>query len=146
MQKVSKNIQDTKKIAKEFLTNLKLGKEKATVVGLYGNLGTGKTTFVQFLARELGVKRKVNSPTYVIIKNYELKITNFKKLFHIDAYRLKNEKELVHLGWDEIISKKEHLVFIEWPENIIKALPKKHHKIKISHTKEGHRKFQIKNI
>ena len=80
----------------------------------------------------------------------------FSYLIHIDAYRLKNEKELLHLGWEEIISNPEHLVFIEWPENIIKAMPKQHHKISISHlshrsaakgdTKEGYRKFQIKKI
>jgi tRNA A37 threonylcarbamoyladenosine biosynthesis protein TsaE len=64
----------------------------------------------------------------------------------LDAYRLKNERELLHLGWEEIIGNKEHLVFVEWPENVIKALPKKHHKIKISHTKEGNRRLEIKNI
>ena len=69
----------------------------------------------------------------------------FKYLFHLDAYRLKNEKELLHLGWEEIIGDNENLIFIEWPENIIKAMPKKHHRIHISHTKEGHRKFEIKS-
>ena len=168
MQKISKNIKDTKEIAKEFLAGLDQNKKKATVVGLYGELGTGKTAFSQAVAKLLGVKRKVNSPTFVIMKKYELpkqefcknfladkknpvpagenfyKTPAFKNLIHIDAYRLKNEKELLHLGWEEIISNPEHLVFIEWPENIIKAMPKKHHQIHISHTKEGHRKFKIK--
>lgn len=141
---ISKNTKETEKIAKEFLFKLKPAKNSATVVGLYGELGTGKTTFTQAIAKEFKIKRKVNSPTYVIIKNYKLRIKNFKRLFHIDAYRLKNEKELLHLGWNEIVSNKEHLVLIEWPENIIKALPKKHHQIHISHTKKGHRKFKIK--
>ncbi len=152
MIKISKNTEDTKKIAKDFLAELYPRSDKATVVGLYGELGVGKTTFTQAIAKELKIKRKVNSPTYVIIKNYELKINNFKKLFHIDAYRLKNEKELIHLGWNEIISNKEHLIFIEWPENVIKALPKKHHQIHISHLstgqagiKRGYRNFKIKN-
>ena len=150
MNKVSKNIKETNEIAKEFLNKLKPVKSGATVVGLYGDLGAGKTTLTQAIGRLLKIKRKLNSPTYVIIKNYELQTTNYKKLFHIDAYRLKNEKELQQLGWDEIISNKEHLVFIEWPENIIKIMPKKHHEIHISHlsvqagTKEGHRNFKIK--
>jgi len=176
---ISRSSKETEKIAKEFLTKLKPNRIGATVVGLFGELGTGKTTFTQVVAKLLGVKRKVNSPTYVIIKKYFLPLPRgsaqrargssphlnpplrrggqkFKFLFHIDAYRLKNEKELLSLGWDEIIGNKEHLVFIEWPENIKKAMPKKHHQIHISHlprrgdvkagTKEGHRKFKIKNI
>ena len=141
---ISKNIKNTNKIAQKFLESLKFDKTMATVVGLYGDLGVGKTAFTQAIAKILNVKKKVNSPTFVIIKRYQLKNDKYKNLFHLDAYRLKNEKELLHLGWEEIISNKEHLVFIEWPENIIKAMPKKHHKIYISHTKEGHRKFEIK--
>ena len=120
-------------------------KNLATVVCLHGDLGTGKTTFSQFVAKNLGVKRKVNSPTFVIMKRYNLKHKNFRNLFHLDAYRLKNHKELLVLGWEEIISKPENLILIEWPENVIKAIPKKHHKIHISHTKEGHRNFKIKS-
>lgn len=172
MDIISKNTEETNKIARDFLKQIKDSngkiKEKATVVGLYGDLGAGKTTFMQFLAKHLGVKKKINSPTFVIMKKYSLSKQAshknflasktkpvlagenfyakpaFKYLFHMDAYRLKNEKELAHLGWDEIISKKEHLIFVEWPEKIIKAIPKDHKKIQISHTKEGHRKFKIK--
>ena len=169
MQKISKNIKETEKIAERFLSKLKLS-NKATVVGLYGDLGAGKTAFVQAVGRILGIKRKVNSPTYVIMKNYEisqkkaskdfrsralasscpqenfLALSFYNKLIHIDTYRLKNEKELLHLGWEEIIESPENLIFIEWPERVIKAMPKKHHKIEISHTKEGHRKFKTTNI
>lgn len=151
MQKISKNTKETEKIAKIFLKNLKPQKAKATVVGLYGDLGAGKTTFVQAIAKFLKLKKRVKSPTFVIIKNYALQNKNYKKLFHIDAYRLRNEKELIHLGWDEMISNRAHLIFIEWPENIIKALPQKHPKVYISHlatgdkdSKKEHRKFEIK--
>jgi len=143
---ISHSNKETNEIAKEFLVKLSPLEKSATVVGLYGELGTGKTTFTQFIAKELGIKKKINSPTFTIMKRYALKNKNYKNLFHIDAYRLKNEKELPHLGWEEIIENKEHLIFIEWPENIIKAMPKKHHQIHISHTKEGHRKLEIKNI
>ena len=170
MIKVSKNIKDTEKIAQDFLKKLKVNKKKATVVGLYGELGSGKTSFTQAVTKLLGVKRKVNSPTFVIMKRYELSkpkkagcknfLANktkpvpagenfstqpfFEHVFHLDAYRLKNEKELLYLGWEEIISNPKHLIFIEWPEMVIKAMPKKHHKISIAHTKEGYRKFEIK--
>lgn len=145
----SKDIKDTAKIATDFvniiipLQSLSLINRKATVVGLSGNLGTGKTTFTQTVAKSLGIKDKVISPTFVIMKRYGLKNKVFKNLFHLDAYRLKNEKELTVLNWEEIISNPENLVFVEWPELIKKGMPKKHHKIKISHTKEGHRKFKI---
>ncbi len=145
MKKVSKNIGDTYKIAEDFFNKLKPMKNGATVVGLYGDLGVGKTTFTQAIGKILKIKRKVNSPTFVIMKRYSIKHPNFKNVFHLDAYRLKNDRELLHLGWDEIIGNNEHLVVIEWPENIIKAIPKKHHQIHISHTKKGNRKFEIKS-
>jgi len=143
MQKISKNINDTEKIAEYFLKKIKVNKNGATVVGLYGDLGTGKTTFTQAVGKSLGIKRKINSPTYVIMKSYKLKAESHKLLYHLDAYRLKNEKELLHLGWEAIISNPDHLIFIEWPEQIIKAMPKKHHRILIEHTKKGHRRFKI---
>jgi tRNA threonylcarbamoyladenosine biosynthesis protein TsaE len=146
MQIISKTTKDTEKIAKDFLKICLNSKSKnPCVVCLHGDLGAGKTTFSQFLAKELGVKRKVNSPTFVIMKRYEIKNKNsgFKNLYHLDAYRLKKEKELEVLGWKEIISNPDNLVLIEWPENISKAVPKKNHKIHIFHTKEGHRKFKI---
>ena len=146
---ISNGIKDTGKIAKIFLEKINPNKKGATIVGLYGELGTGKTAFTQATAKLLGIKRKINSPTFVIMKNYTLTQTlsrregGFHNLIHIDAYRLKNEKELWHLGWKEIISNPEHLIFIEWPENIIKAMPKKHHQIFISHTKNGYRNFKF---
>lgn len=145
---ISRSSRETEKIAEEFLLNLLNSNisKSAHVVGLSGDLGTGKTTFTQSIGKLLGIKRKVNSPTYVIMKRYPLRHPNFKNLFHLDAYRLKNEKDLINLGWKEIIANPEHLVFIEWPENVKKAMPKKHHKISIAHTKEGHRTFKIKNV
>jgi len=153
---ISHSTKETREIAKEFLTKLASRKDGATVVGLFGDLGAGKTAFTQAIAKELGIKRKVNSPTFVIMKKYDLKHKDFKNLFHLDAYRLKNEKELLSLGWEEMISNPKNLVFIEWPENIKKAMPKKHHQIHISHlpcrnnapvgTKEGHRQFKIKRV
>lgn len=153
MRRISKNIKDTEKVALDFLTKLKPNKNNATIVGLYGDLGAGKTTFTQTVGKYFGVKRKINSPTFVIMKRYDLKNHVFESLFHIDAYRLKNEKELIILGWEEMISNSKNLIFIEWPEQVIKAMPKKHHKIHISHLpvgkvgkKEGSREFKIKKV
>lgn len=149
MEHISRKIEDTEKLANGYLASLlKQNSEKAMVVGLYGNLGTGKTAFSKAVARVLGIKRKVNSPTFVIIKKYKIPknsiYNKYKYFIHMDAYRLKNERELARLGWNEIISNKEHLVFIEWPEQIKKAMPKGHKKIYISYLKDGKRKFKIK--
>jgi tRNA threonylcarbamoyladenosine biosynthesis protein TsaE len=136
--KTSKKPADFKLIAREFLESLIKNQKKtgALVVGLRGDLGAGKTTFVQAVARELGIKNKIASPTFVIMKKYALKGRNHKFMFHLDAYRLKNEKELLYLGWEEVISDPEHLVFIEWPENVKKVMPKFAKFIDISHTKK----------
>lgn len=144
MNKISKKEEDMKIIAKEILANIsKINNKKASVVGLYGDLGAGKTTFTKAVGQLLGIKRKLNSPTFVVIKRYKINNKKHKNLFHLDAYRLKNEKELINLGWEDIISNPENLVFIEWPENVIKAMPKRHHKIHIKHTKTGHRNIKV---
>jgi tRNA threonylcarbamoyladenosine biosynthesis protein TsaE len=142
--RISKSTKDTAKIAKDFIVEFfKIKSKQAFVVGLYGDLGTGKTTFVRNIAKILNVKRKVNSPTFVIMKKYPIKLKNYRFLFHIDAYRLKNAKEIETLGWEDIVSDPENLIFIEWPEKVLKVMPKKHHRILISHTEEGYRNFEI---
>ncbi|MGH7249979.1 MAG: tRNA (adenosine(37)-N6)-threonylcarbamoyltransferase complex ATPase subunit type 1 TsaE [Minisyncoccia bacterium] len=146
--KISKKKSDTGKIAKIYLTQILKSKKKesgAIVVGLSGNLGAGKTAFVQAAGRHLGVKNRINSPTFVIMKKYSLSPKwKHKFLFHLDAYRLKNEKELLHLGWEEIIGDKENLVFIEWPENVSKAMPKHSKFIYIEHDEKKGRNFILK--
>jgi len=147
MKKVSKNLKDTEQIAKVFLEEI-LNDDKqnknALVVGLVGDLGAGKTAFLQAIAKHLGVKNKVLSPTFVIMKSYKLKAKNHKLLFHLDAYRLKNEKELLYLGWEEIIKDGKNLVFIEWPENVSKIMPKTTKYIHISDQKNGQKSFHFK--
>jgi len=146
MQKVSKNDRETGEIAKMFLNKIlkkDIRRQGALVVSLSGDLGTGKTVFAQAIAKHLGIKNKVSSPTFVIVKKYPLKNKKYKLLFHLDAYRLKNEKELLYLGWEEIINKKEHLVFIEWPENVSKIIPPNAEFVRISHTKNGYRNFEL---
>ncbi len=146
MKKIAKDIKESGKIAEIFLNELLKNEDDltgATVVALSGDLGAGKTAFTQAVAKGLGIKNKVNSPTFVLIKKYSLKNDKYKYFFHIDAYRLKNEQELLHLGWNEIINNKEHLVFIEWPEIVKNVIPKYAKRISISHTKEGGREIEI---
>ena len=93
------------------------------VVALDGNLGAGKTTFAQEVGKILGVVENMHSPTFVIEKIYQIDFKNFKRLIHIDAYRLEKDSELLHLGWNEIIKEPENLILIEWPENVSDIIP-----------------------
>ena len=95
----------------------------ATVVALSGDLGAGKTSFAQGVARALGVGEDVTSPTFVIEKIYTLTGQVFARLIHIDAYRLTQSQELKVLGWDEICRDPSNLIVIEWPEHVADSIP-----------------------
>jgi tRNA threonylcarbamoyladenosine biosynthesis protein TsaE len=94
-----------------------------TCIGLSGELGAGKTALTQALAKILRVKEHVTSPTFVIAKSYPASHPRFKTLIHIDAYRIESKKELEHIGWEEMLTKPETLIVVEWPERIEDALP-----------------------
>ncbi len=109
----------TKKIGKILAKEILKTKPKknAFVFALKGDLGSGKTTFLQGFAKGLGIKEKITSPTFVIMKKYE----NF---YHIDCYRIYKSKEILDLGFKNIIGNPKNIVAIEWTERIKKILPK----------------------
>lgn len=96
---------------------------RATVVALCGDLGAGKTTFAQGVAKALGVEEDVTSPTFVIEKIYTLKSRNFARLIHIDAYRLESPHELEVLGFRELLQDPSNLILVEWPEKAGNLIP-----------------------
>ena len=113
-------------IAKKILEKVSfLASSGATLVTLSGDLGAGKTTLTQHIAGELGIKEKVISPTFVIMKKYEINNKNYKwkNLIHIDAYRLTKSEELLNLGWEEILNNKDNLIIIEWSELVPECIP-----------------------
>ena len=100
--------------------------EGGNVFCLQGNLGAGKTTFIQGIAKALKIKEKITSPTFVLMKNFSIKTkSSFSKLFHFDCYRFDKPEEILVLNFKEIIKNPKNLVFIEWPEKIKKLIPKK---------------------
>ncbi len=115
---ITKSSQETKNLALKLAAKLSNG----TIIALYGNLGSGKTTFVQGLAKGLGINKKIISPSFIITRKYRLEIGNF---YHIDLYRIENENAIEGLGLLEILNDPENIVAIEWPEKIEKLLPKK---------------------
>ncbi len=134
MEEVSKSLAETEQIAIECLGRLAKVKRQdggATVVGLVGDLGAGKTTFTQAAALALGIQARVTSPTFVIMKSYQISCQGspltqgqgdpfypWKRLIHIDCYRLDGPKDLLRLGWKEIMADPKNLILIEWPERV----------------------------
>ena len=132
----SHSLAETKQIAKNWLFSISdthANHDEALVVGLSGHLGAGKTAFTKAVAELLGVAEEVTSPTFVIMKVYVLKSetqnskyqtdakiveTPWKRLVHIDAYRLERREELGALDWEKLVADKNNLILMEWPENV----------------------------
>ena len=113
----------TKEFAKRFLPTLLPSKNKATIIGLCGDLGSGKTTLVKYLAKEMGITDEVVSPTFILAKYYELSGAKWKRMIHIDAYRLDDADEIGVLKWEDMIADSRNLILFEWPERIGTKFP-----------------------
>ena len=131
------SIEQTRELAIKFAGRLKIG----DVVLLNGDLGAGKTTFTQFVFKALGVTSVVNSPTFAVLKSYQAgDIT----LNHFDTYRI-NTAEAIECGFDETLSSRDSITFIEWSQNIAELLPNNCITVDISLAGEQ-RCFQIKGL
>ena len=145
---LSKNASQTQKLAGKIVADLLTakGSKNAAVLALEGELGGGKTTFVQGLAKALGVKEKITSPTFVIMRRFDIGILgnyDFKNLYHIDCYRLNSPKELIELDFKKIIERPENLVVIEWAEKVKSLVPKNAVWISFEWKGEKERKIMI---
>jgi tRNA threonylcarbamoyladenosine biosynthesis protein TsaE len=102
---------------------------QAFIIGLEGDLGGGKTTFLQGFAKGLGIKEKILSPTFIIMKKFPIRVDScsnsckFANFYHIDCYRIKKPKEILDLGFKEIISNPKNIVAVEWADRIRKIMP-----------------------
>lgn len=117
-----------------FAKNIALTLRKGGVLALYGDLGSGKTTFVQGLAQGLGITRRIVSPTFIIMRTYEQQKV---ALYHVDLYRIQTIQDIEGIGLMEILADKNSIVVIEWPEKLGTLLP--------SHTKKMHFRFLSEN-
>ena len=136
--------EDMEAVAEALLSTIEIS-ERATVLALSGELGAGKTTFVQFLANALGIGERVTSPTFVIQKRFLTDHPSFTSLVHIDAYRLESGDELEVLGWYDTLSDPRTLVALEWPENVKEALPEESINIAFEYDGEG-RQITVSNL
>lgn len=143
-----KSIKGTQEVASDLakkIINLRLN--SALVVALEGELGAGKTVFVKALAKALGVKDKIKSPTFVLMRKYKLipslKFRYLRYLYHLDCYRLRDEKDISALGIHEIFKESHNIVAIEWSDRVSKILPDNHIKVHIDHIAAKTRKIRI---
>lgn len=155
---ITESSKETKETAQNLVKSLKAG----DILALYGDLGSGKTTFVQGLAKGLGIQKRIISPTFVIIRVYDSKFKrqnakvkpclpagrtttqNLKFFYHIDLYRTESLGDINRLGIMEIINNPENIVAIEWAEKIKSLLPKERIDIKCDYIDENKRKIIIK--
>lgn len=146
---ITNNFEETQKIGERFAKTL----ESERTIALYGELGSGKTTFVQGLAEGLGIKQRIISPTFILARQYKLKAQsskrktktqNSKLFYHVDLYRVNNEGEIKGLGVEEMISDPQNIVAIEWAEKMKNLLPKDRIDIYFEYVDEQKRRITIK--
>lgn len=138
MEKTLGAVEELVQEAEAFAGSLAPKEAGAMLVTLSGELGAGKTTFAQALARALGITETVTSPTFVLEKIYRLPEGKpFARLAHIDAYRLEGKGALVPLGFDELMQDRGTLVVLEWPEKVADELPKADVALRLEVTGKG---------
>ena len=142
----TQNNQETQAFGKKFAKKLKGGE----ILALVGELGSGKTVFVKGVAKGLGIKETITSPTFVLLRQYSvpliLRSSDTLSLIHLDLYRLKNN-EIDSLGLSDYLGKKEYICVIEWAEKIKNKLKRFGNKvvwIKFEYIDENMRKINIK--
>lgn len=148
MEIITKNERETKKVG-EFLAKaiLKTNLKNSVILALEGELGGGKTTFLKGFAKGLGIKEKILSPTFIIMRkfNIEPRTSNFEHFYHIDCYRIEKPKEILDLGFNEIVKSPKNIIAIEWADRIRKIIPKETIWVVFKFVGKDKRKISIKN-
>jgi len=164
MEKITLNSAlETKKFASQLAKKIVKEKESfgegyssrgAFIIGLIGELGSGKTTFAQGFAKGLRIREPILSPTFVVYRRYAIKDKNegksskilasgFKNFYHFDCYRLKNHEEILSLGFVDIVKETDNLIIIEWADRIKKILPKNALILRFKFLGEGRREIKF---
>lgn len=142
MNVITNTAEETQQVGLDFSKQLKSG----DVVLLYGDLGAGKTTFVQAVAKGLGIKDRILSPTFVLIRNHKVSFGNITNLNHIDLYRIEKPAEIESLGLSEIIEEENSVTLIEWADRLLNFKLHKGYKIWFKYLDEDKREIEISEI
>lgn len=147
MEYDSRSKRETARIAEMFASAIvrKRRKNMALVIALDGELGAGKTTFAKAFAGTLGVKENITSPTFVLLKKYQITDARYQYLIHVDAYRLKDYTELESLDFKKLCKDPQAIILVEWADRVTEALPKDRITVHMNHINESTRKIQISN-
>lgn len=137
---ITKSDKETQKLGFEFSKKI----THPAVICLYGNLGSGKTTFTKGFAKGLGIKERIISPTFMLVRQHKGKDKII--FYHVDLYRLNSKQEIKNLGLDEVFEDKNGIVVVEWAERIKDEKPKKRWDICFEHLKEKTRKITFAKI
>jgi tRNA threonylcarbamoyladenosine biosynthesis protein TsaE len=142
MEIITNSPEETQRFGKEFANSLKGGE----VLALVGDLGSGKTTFIQGLAKGLKIKHQIISPTFILMREYDLE--DEKKLYHIDLYRLEENiaRELNNLGISDWWQKPENIVVIEWADKAKGSMPENTIWITFEGSGDQERKIKINSL
>ena len=138
MEVITQSPGETQKLGQKIGSDLKSGKLKKRIICLYGDLGSGKTTFIQGLAKGLGIKKRITSPTFVFVKKYQ------PSFYHVDLYRIEKLEETKGLGLGEIFSDPQAITAVEWAEKIKEILPKKRINLWFNYLNQNERKVIIR--
>jgi tRNA threonylcarbamoyladenosine biosynthesis protein TsaE len=149
MELITKSSGQTQSLGQALAADIASGKLSNTIA-LTGELGSGKTTFVQGLAKGLGIGSRIISPTFIIVRKYPLKAkdkeVNFKSFYHVDLYRLEQDldKEILNLGLPYLWSDPQNVMVIEWAEKIRDFVPSSATWIFFEALSENKRRIEIK--
>lgn len=153
---ITHSAEETKALAAKTIIRL----HKANIFALYGDLGSGKTTFSQGIGKALGINNRMVSPTFIVVRSYKLPRLpllrsgvsgqevisdklHFKNLYHIDLYRIEKPEEVIDLGILDFARDPKNLVVIEWAEKMAKYLPEKRVDVKFEYVDENIRKISV---
>lgn len=136
---ITNNPEETKKLAQKIVSQFTGGE----VVCLYGDLGAGKTVFVQGMMEYFLPEKRVLSPTFIIVRHYAIAHNKIKRFLHIDLYRMKDVKEIKELEFFEFLHEADTVVAVEWAEKMKDLLPQKRIDIKLETLKDQSRRITL---
>ena len=143
---ISRSSAQTKRLAKKILQQLLRKKNRPLILALAGELGSGKTTFIQGLARALGIHEKIQSPTFVLAKWYRLpkRVNVFRHFIHIDCYRLEKPTEARHFNFPALLKDPDAIAVIEWSDRIKRLIPQSAVWLHFKHRTKNSRLITVK--